>query len=198
MLALMGCAVFAEWFQPGVILQAPSSFFARTDRTYREAPVNNQGQLLMLLFRLGTIAMMIFLCLCPAQHASMAAYGVIFGGLLVLLLVKMLLNLLIDYTFILTRRFGSFHEPYVDLVTMVSVLLYPALLVLVRLGIPSAAEWVAWGAAVLFFVLWAYRMARTYVVSLAAPIYLLMYFATVEVLPLAGLIYLSGKIMTLI
>ena len=198
MLALMGCAVFAEWYQPGVILQSPSSFFARTDRTYRESPANFMGQLLITLFRLGTIAMMLFLCVCPKNSASMAAYGLILAGVIAVILVKMLMAVAVDYVFLLTRRYGAAYEPYGDLVTMSALLLYPAALILIRFGTPQAAQWVAAITAVLFLILWIYRAWRTYVSSLMASVYLMMYIATMEILPLAGLVYLSEKIITII
>ncbi len=198
MLALMGCAVFAEWYQPGVILQSPSSFFARTDRTYRESPANFMGQLLITLFRLGTIAMMLFLCVCPENSASMAAYGLILAGVIAVILVKMLMAVAVDYVFLLTRRYGAAYEPYGDLVTMSALLLYPAALILIRFGTPQAAQWVAAITAVLFLILWIYRAWRTYVSSLMASLYLMMYIATMEILPLAGLVYLSEKIITII
>ncbi len=196
MLALMGCAVFAEWFQPGVIAQAPSAFFARTARTYRESPANFMGQLLISLFRLGTIAMTLFVCVCPADRASAAAYGLILAGVVAVLLVKMLANLTVDYVFMLTRRYGTTYEPYGDLVTMISLVLYPAVLLLVRFGTPEVSQWVAGITAALFLMLWIYRAWRTYVSSLMAPVYLLMYIATMEVLPLAGVVYLSEIIIT--
>lgn len=198
MLALMICAVFAEWAQPGVISQAPTSFFARTDRTYREAPANFMGQLLITLFRLGTMTMTLFICLCPAGQASLAAYGLILAGILAVLLVKMLVNVSIDYIFQFTRHFGVAYEPYGDLVTMISLLLYPAMLVITRFGTPVAAQWVAAIAAVLFIALWIFRAWRTYVSSLMAPVYLMMYMLTMEVLPLAGIVLLSEKIIAII
>ena len=196
MLALMVCAVFAEWFQPGVILQAPSAFFARTNRTYRESPANFQGQFLITLYRLGTVAMALFVCVCPADQASAAAYGLILAGVVAVLLVKMLVNVAVDYVFLLTHRYGEAYGPYGDLVTMVSLVLYPAVLLLVRFGTPEVARWVMGVTAALFLMLWIYRAWRTYVSSLMAPVYLLMYIATMEVLPLAGVVYLSEKIIT--
>lgn len=196
MLTLMGCAIFAEYFQPGVIMQAPSSFFARTDRTYRESPANFLGQLLITLFRQGMVAMMLFLCVCPANNASFTAFCAIFGSMIGVVLLKMLINVFIDYIFQLSRRFGAVYEPYGDLVTMISLLLFPAVLVLIRYGNPIASKWVAGGMVVLFVALWFFRAWRTYVSSLITLVYILLYTATMEILPLAGLIYLSGKIIT--
>ena len=198
MLALLLSAVLAEWAQPGVISQAFTSFFARTDRTYRESPANFQGQLLITLFRLGTVTMTFFLCFCPDGQASLTFFGLIFGGVIAVTLLKMLVNLLLDYTFQLSRRFGTSYEPYGDLMTLIAVVLYPALLLLIHFGTPLASQWVAGAAAGLFLVLWIYRSWRTYVSSAIAPVYLMVYIVTMEVLPLAGLAFLSGKTTTLI
>ena len=55
--------------------------------------------------------------------------------------------------------------------------------------------WTIGIVAVLFLGVWLYRCARTYLVSPAAIIYLLLYIATVEVLPLMALFYLSDKLI---
>lgn len=198
MLALVGCAVFAEAAQPGVITQAHSSFFARSERTYHDSPMNFMGQLLITLFRLGTVAMMLFLCICPAAHAPFAAFSAVLGIIFAIVVLKMLSNLLLDYVFRLTRRFGTIYVPYGDLVTIISLLLYPLILILLRFGNPVAAQWVTGIVALVFLVLCIYRGVRTYLVSPMALVYLFIYIATLEVLPLAGMVYLSGKIITII
>ena len=197
MFALLLCPVLAEWSQPGVVTQSLSSFFAHTNRTYRESPATIMGQFLITLFRLGVVTMTLFLCF-YAQEASWRIFVWILVSVIVVVLVKMLVNTILDFTFQLSRRFGGPYEPYGDLVTMIGIALYPALLFLMHFGSPRAAQWVAGIAALVFIGLWIFRSWRTYVSSLIAPIYLLLYIATMEVLPMAGLAYLSGKLITLV
>lgn len=197
MFLLLLSPLLAEWSQPGVVTQSFTAFFAHSDRTYRESPATYLGQFWISIFRLGCIAMTLFLCF-YAGEASWRIFVLIFACVLAVMIAKMLINRLLDYTFQLTRNFGSSYEAYGDLVTMIGLVLYPALLFILHYGTPLATRWVASIAAVVFIALWIFRSWRSYVSSLVAPIYLIMYIATLEVLPMAGLAYLSGQMLTLI
>ena len=198
MLVLLLCAVFAETFQPGVISQTSSSLLARTDRTYKDSPNTFLGWFFITLFRIGTPAMALCLCFFSPDRASFIAFWAVCGLVLAVVLVKMLLNLLLDYTFSLSRRFGDAYEHYGNIVTMAALVLYPVLLVLMRVANTLVTQWVVGIMAVLFIGMWTYRAARTYTVSLSATLYMLFYIATLEVLPMAVLIYLSAKTIAII
>lgn len=193
MLALLLCAVLAEFFQPGVITQAPAALLARTDRTYKESPANFMGQLMVTLFRIGTFALALCLCFCSFNHAHFTAFWAISGIIMIVLMLKMLLNVLLDYTFSLSRRFGSAYEAYGNIVTTGTVVLYPVMLVLMHVTNPLAVQGTIAALAILFLCAWTFRAVRTYLVSPAAILYLVLYIATLEVVPMALLFYLSAK-----
>lgn len=198
MLVLLLFAVLAEVTQPGVITQTLSSLTARTDRTYKDSPTTFMGQLFISLFRIGTPAVALCLCFLPAQHASFVAFWAVCGVILAVLLVKMLCNVLLDYTFSFTRRFGDSYEHYGNIATLSTVVLYPALLVLLRIPDQQIAQWTVGIIALLFLCLWLYRAARTFVVSLPAILYLLLYILTLEVLPMVACIYCSAKLIMIL
>ena len=198
MLVLLLCAVLAEVMQPGVITQTPAALLARTDRTYKESPTNFIGQLFVTLFRLGTVAMSLCVCLFPADRASFTAFGAICGIIVAVLLVKMLCNVLLDYTFSLTRRFGNPYEQYGNIATLSAAILYPVLLVILRVPDQRIAWWAVGTIAVLFLCIWLFRAARTFVMSLSSLLYLIIYMATLEIFPIATLIYLSAKTITIL
>lgn len=193
MLVLLLCAVLAEWFQPGVVVQSPASLFAHTDRTYKESPTNIMGQFMITLFRLGTIGMALCLCFCPAGNAPFAAFWLACGWIMAMWLIKMLCNVLVDFTFYLSRRFGTVYEPYGDLMTLGSIALYPIVLAMIHFGTPIVSRWVFGIWAILIIGIWIYRSARQFMVSLVAVVYLIMYIATLEIVPIAALIYVSDK-----
>ena len=198
MLVLLLCAVLAEWFQPGVITQSPSGLQTRTERMYKEAPTNFMGQLLIALFRIGTPAMALCLCFCSPDHASFAAFGAIVGLIVAVMLVKMVCSLLLNYTFSLSSHFGNPFEAYGNIATLGAVILYPMVLVLMHVPNPVILHWLVGIMAVLYLLAWAYRAVRTYMVSLVSVLYLVFYIATLEVLPMALLIYLSAKTITIL
>lgn len=198
MLALLLCAVFAEAFQPGVITQSPSSLFARTDRTYKDSPNTLLGMFFITLFRIGTPSFALCLCLFSPDHASFVAFGAVCGIVLAVLLLKMLINKLLDYTFSLSRRFGDMYEHYGNIATIATAVLYPVLLVLLRVSDIQVVQWTVGIMALFFLSMWIFRAARTYLVSPAATIYMLFYIATMELLPMAVLIYLSAKTIAIL
>lgn len=195
MLALLLCAVLGEFFQPGVILQAPASLLAHTDRTYKDAPTNFQGQVLISIFRIGTLGMALCLCVCPDEHFRFISFMIVCCIIVAVLVIKMLSNILIDYAFMLSRRFAPAYEHYGNIFTLAACALYPCLLVLLRIGDTHTARWVLAIAAILFMGMWTYRAIRFYVVSPMALVYLTVYLGTAELLPFGALYYLTSKMI---
>lgn len=195
MLGLLLCAVLSEVMQPGVIMQAGSSLLTRAERTYKDAPTNFFGQLLITLFRIGTLAMGLYLCLYRGGNAPYWVFAAISGLILAMLLLKMLCNVLLDYTFQLSRLYAPAYEQYGNLLTLTMVVLYPCLLFLLRVGSIVAARWTVGLLLVAFGLLWFVRCIRIFASSLVAIGYILLYFLTLEVLPMAGLFLLTQKIL---
>ncbi len=193
MLGLMLCAILSEWFQPGIISQAHSSLSVRNDRVYKESPATFFGQMLLTIFRIGTVSMALCLCWAPEDRFSLGAFAIVSALVLVVLAVKMLCHWLVDYTFMLSRRFGTPYEHYGNLFTLTTLLLYPVVLILNHVASPLAAQWCLGGIAILFGLLWLYRCIRTYIQSVRAVIYLIIYFCTLELLPFVGLAYVAAK-----
>lgn len=197
MVGLFLCAVLSEVFQPGVIMQSPLSLIAQTERTYKDSPANFSGQLLISVFRIGTLSMALCMCFYGGGTFRFGAFAAICGLIVAFILLKMLCNILLDYTFQFNRRFASSYEHYANIATMSICVLYPGLLVLLRIGALSATQWVLGGTALMFLLLCGYRMARTYVYSPMALVYVILYIGTMEVLPLALLYYTSSQILSI-
>ena len=198
MLGLLLCAILSEWLQPGVISQAHESLIAKTERTYKESPDTFFGQLLISLFRIGTVAMALCLCVYQGTGFSFAAFGAVCGIVVGLVLLKMLMNVALDYTFSLSRYYGGAFEIYANIATLAAIALYPIVLVMLRVGNPLIAQWGTGIVAIVFVGMWLYRSARMFVVSFRAVLYLLAYIVTLEVLPMALLYVLSAKMISIL
>jgi len=192
MLVILLCGILAELFQPGVVTQAKNSLSAQTDRVYKESPTNFMGQLLISLFRLGVVTMAVYLSCAGTGDFSITGFWVIFGIVLAVFVVKMLCNICVDYTFHLSRHYGDAYEHYGNIFTLVTTVLYPAMLVLLRYGTQEANRWVLGSLGALFSLLWIYRAFRQYVSSFRALGYLLLHFFTIEILSW-GLIYMISN-----
>ena len=168
MLVLLLFAVLSEWLQPGVIAQSPVSILVRAERTYKDAPTSVMAQILITLFRIGTLAMLICLYFCESG------------------------------SFQLSRQFGEIYEHYSNLLTLTVVALYPVLLLFLHIGSAASYRWLLIITGGVFLLLWLFRSAQQYIRTPMAILYLLVYTLTLEVLPMAGLIYLSAKTISYI
>lgn len=196
MLVLMLCGILSELFQPGVITQAKSSLTAQGERLYKDSPNNFMGQLMLALFRIGVITMAVYLCCDQTNYFSFTGFWMISGIVLAVMIIKMLCNAWVDYTFRISRRFGNAYEHYGNILTMGTLALYPAVLVLLRCGQPSVNRWVIGLIAVLFLLTWCYCAFRQLVSTPRAILYLVVYVATVEVLPWALLFIVSNQTLS--
>ena len=82
MLVLLLFAVLSEWLQPGVIAQSPVSILVRAERTYKDAPTSVMAQILITLFRIGTLAMLICLYFCESGSFPFTAFMAVSGIIL--------------------------------------------------------------------------------------------------------------------
>ena len=198
MLVLLILAVLSEWIQPGVISKAVASLTIHPERAYKDAPTQTVAQLFITVFRLGTLAMALCLCFPPESGFSFAAYMAVAGIILAVALVKMALDLWVDYTFRITRQYGEIYEHYSNLVTLVCVVVYVLLLIFLRIDSPPAMRWALGAVAACFLLLWFYRSARLFVRSPIAILYILLYMTTMELLPMASIAILSAKTISII
>ena len=199
MLLLFICGILGEWLQPGIVSKASVTLTARiTDRMYKDVPDNLFGQFCMILFRIGTLAMGLCLCFYPENRFPFVTFAAVFGLIVAVLMVKMFFNVLLDYAFSLSRQFGEVYDHYANVTTLAALILYPLLLILLRLGNPQISQWVVGITIILFLIMWVYRSIRTYVVSLPALLYYVVYLCTLELLPMAALVYLSAKMIVIL
>lgn len=198
MLFLLLCAILSEVAQPGVITQVPVSLFSRADRTYKSVPDNFLGQLLITLFRIGTISMAITLCSDAGQPFYFTKFLYAIGIVLAVIGIKMLCNAWLNFTFRLTRSVDTAFDQYGNLTTLLAVLLYPCMLVLMRIGNTVAVRAVTLALVVLFLALWLYRFGRLFVTSPKAIGYVAIYFVTLEVLPIGLLTLFTLQILSVI
>lgn len=193
MLFLLLCALMSELMQPGIISQAGASLRVRTERMYKDAPTSFLSQLLISIFRIGTLAMALYLCFYEGGNFTFLTFAVISGITFLIALLKMLGDVAVDYTFMLSRRYSPAYEHYANIITITSCLLYPCVLLLMRFGDALTNRWVVGATALVFFALWIYRAARHFIDSSRALLYFILYICTLELLPLGLLVFLSSQ-----
>lgn len=192
LLVLLLCAVLGEYMQPGIITQAYTTLIAHTDRTYKEAPVNIQGQVLVGLFRIGTLALAVSMCIPTGGTFTFGMFAIVCGWVIAMLLVKTVIHALLDYTFQFSHHFPQANSQYNDIATLATCILYPGVLLATRIGDETISWWVFGIITGLFIIMCAYRMALHFIRSLATLLYVVVYICTMEVLPIGALLYFSS------
>lgn len=197
MLGLLLCSVLAEVAQPGIITQVPTVLFAKTERIYKASSENMLGQIFISVFRICVLALVLQLCWYNGGSFTFVSFAMLSGLVLATILLKMLCNAMLDYTFQLTRHYASPYEQYNAIATATAILLYTGLMLILRAGSVLAARWLFGIGLTVFFLLIVFRWWRTYVHSPIALVYTLLYILTLEVLPAAILIIISGRLGSL-
>ncbi len=198
MFILMLCAVLAEVWQPGVISQASMVIVTKANRTYKAAPANFIGQVMVHIFRIGTLSMGVYLCFCEGIPFRFVTFLAICGVVFCFWWIKMAINALIDYTFSLSRRYAAPYEIYSNIATLAVLVLYPLLLLLMRIGNMEAGRWAVGVVVVLFLSLCIYRGGRLFISSPGTLFYFFLYITTLECMPVVALFYLSEKLISII
>lgn len=201
MMLLATCAVLSEVFQPGVISSVTASVFALSDRTYKQTPDNFPGQLMATLFRLGTPALLLIMAIDDRFDSAgngLLCYAIALAMIVGMMMIKMLCNGLIDYTFTLRAFAAGVTTHYANTATLSALVQFPMMLILPLFGSLTVNRWAAGISAVLFIGLITYRLARIYLSGAKAIGYILIYVLTLEVLPVGALAVGLSQIMKII
>lgn len=188
MFGLMVCLLFTEWQQPGTISGAFRTTFSRLERTYGDTSTSVIGQLFLNVFRIGTLALAINLLTTNGEFLF-SRFAIIMGAILAVMLVKMLLSWLIGYTFELRRSTEIYLPHYDNLWTVLTVLLYPLVLIYIHLSDSLILPWLLLIVAILFLIAVFVKMFMHFFAGARTAIYIAMYLITLEVLPWAVVVY---------
>ena len=192
MFFLLLCVVLAEVLQPGTLRLAFRTTFTRLERTFGDRANNFMSSLLMNTFRVGTIAMALYVFFYHSAPFSMLTYCYIVVLLVGILFVKMLVSWLVSYTFEMRRSMVVFLPQYDNLWTILSIVLYPLTLLYINVSGSVALYWICVAAVVLFVVMIVFKMMQNYYTGPQSLIYLVLYVLTLEFVPF-GAIFLSVK-----
>lgn len=190
MLGLLGCAALAELFQPAVIRQSFVNLFTKAERSYGDSPMQYVGQVWLFLFRIGVVSMAISLFTYQGGTFALARYGIIAGVVCAVEMMKYLLCLLLNYTFRFPHRFDTLFAHYTYVNTTVCCVLYPLVLLIIRLNVPLFSTVSLCIAAGAFVMLLIVKLLRVFMKDVLSFVYILLYILTIEVLPFLIIIVL--------
>ncbi len=197
MAVLLALLVFADSYMCGVISESFKTLFATKERDsiFSETKRNTYGQLALVFYKAGIIAMMVYVIVFQQGHFSFFIWLLITLAVIVVGAIKYAAAWLLSYIFSNKQTLQTALLHYSNLITTITVLLYPimlfilfapfishvtAVIMLALLGILSLAAWL-WKAFQLFFT------------KIFAGFYIFLYLCTLELLPFAGILLAANS-----
>ena len=192
MFFLLLCGVLAEVLQPGTLKLAFRTTFTRLERTFGDRANNFMSSLLLNVFRIGTLAMSLYVFTYHALSFSLLTYTYIVLLIIAIVLVKNLLVWLVSYTFEMRRATMTFLPQYDNLWTIFCLVLYPINLLYINVLQGAAFFWVFMAIVIVFVLLMMFKFLQNFYTGLQSLPYLFLYMLTLELVPL-GAILLSAN-----
>ncbi|MBQ2540783.1 MAG: DUF4271 domain-containing protein [Paludibacteraceae bacterium] len=184
LLLLLLLAGMANVLQPGMVVNSFTTIFTKPERQYTDAPRTALGQICLQLFQLGTLGMAYYLFCFQTGDFSIARYGVILIVTGAVYATKVLMMLLVDYTFQLRKKCATIGIHYANLLCVFCCALYPILLLMHQYGATKTLQVILLLLTVFFIVLVTVKYCRAYLIKPMALVYILLFVLTVDVLPL--------------
>ena len=188
MLGLLLCIVMAEVLQPGTIRTAFRTTFSRMERIYGDSAVNFWGAVALTLFRLGTIALALYLVCYHQGDFSIRTYALITLIVIAFVAIKSVCSWLLSYVFDLKRDVALYTPQYSSLWTALCIVLYPVLLLYINIGQDNIIRWIILILIILFGVDIIIKLLQHFYNGLASLGYIALYTLTLEIIPFTAMV----------
>lgn len=196
LLLLLALAGLANVLQPGVVVSGFSTIVTKPERQYTDIQRTVLGQICLHLFQIGTLAMAYYLFCYRSGDFTILRYGVILLLVALVYGLKVLVMLLVGYTFQLQKRCASIMVHYGNLLCVFCCALYPLLLLMYSGGTTMWLQVLDVGIVTAYVLLVVFKYCRAYLQSPMALVYILLFVLTVDVLPILGVYYGTEYILS--
>lgn len=192
LLFLLLLLVVALVRQPAMLKNSFHSLFTRLNRSYSDASTDLMNRALLVVFRAGVLALLLYVMLYSGGKFSFLFYLMI---VLVVLLggaLKWLFNGLTAYVFMLRHGVDESRSSYEAIWLLLSIVLYPVLVLMIDFS------WIKFGTIVCIILAFLYvalvliKLGRVFVSRPIVILYIFLYTITMEVLPI-GVLTLGVK-----
>lgn len=187
LLLLLIVAVMIFVRRPELFKGMFTSLFSKSERTYNDASLDRQTNVLMSMFRVGTLALTVYLCLFQEGKFSLLIYLAICGCILLFSGLKWLMVMLTSYVFFLQVRLDVTRNNYNSIWLLITLLMYPLTIIMVDFGFTTTCRVLMWVLLGLYILLAILKTCRMFLTSPMSVLYITIYILTLEVLPLAAL-----------
>lgn len=188
LLVLLLLFVAAIVRQPALISRSFNALFTKLQRSYSDAAGDILTDAVLLLFRVGTLALALYVMAYRSENFSVLYYLLLVGIILLAKGVKWLLIKLTTYIFSIRHGVEEAASSCDAIGVLFAIVLYPLTLLMVDF------DWVMTGRVVtlLLFstclVLETIKLIRVFTTKPMSLVYIAMYLMTLEILPVCALV----------
>lgn len=168
--------------------------FTMPERAYSENTNRVLTSITLSLFRVGTLALAVYVCCWKGQSMHMATYLIIVGIIYAIIIVRELVIWLLYVIFRFAPKREVVSKRYAQFATLTAMMMFVTLLVETNLSTP-ATPYILMGLAGLFLVCVLQMLVRVYTCKLLSIAYIAMFFVVLELLPLVLLVESSMYII---
>lgn len=188
MFVLLLNLILSEVLQPGLVRASFRATFTKMERMFGDQSINFMANLTLNIFRVGTLAMALYVFTYHHAPFSFLTYVyiiLIIGGVLA---VKAFFGWLVSYTFELHRTAALYVPQYNNLWTILCMTLYPITLLYINVAEWSFLAWLPMTVIIVFVALLLFKQLQYFYAGFSSLLYLIVYTVTLELLPIGATI----------
>lgn len=188
LLAYLVLILFCVSRQPAILQDTIHSLLSKMDRSYNDTNTDRLTNLLIGIVRVGLIAFVIDLML-PQQGFSILTYLMVAGAVAAFEICKKGITKMVSFVFELYRLYADPNTQYQGLWNLVAALFFPIILLGINYGTTPFFYWAIGIVMATYMLVLLIKMIQNYVTKPMSFVYILLYIVTIEVLPIASLIW---------
>ena len=197
MLGLLILLLMADYFQRGLLVGSFRSITAAKEREslFSEVAKTTAGGIFIYVYEVGIVALAVYALLFEGGHFSFWVWLVVVALVCLLSGLHYLTTWLSCYVFLGKQALQPIMMHYSNLCVVVCTLLYPILLLIFFAPFITHIVAVVFVGVLAVFALfiWLIKAFRLFFTNFLAGFYIFLYLCTLEIVPLAGLIFVVWK-----
>ena len=194
LLGLLLCFILAIGHTPGAVKEAVRDIFSKLERNYNESGQDTFSLLLFQIFRVGVVAMMVYLFCFRGGEFSLHTYGKIVGAVTGMEIIRLALFTMIHFAFRFQQTLQTFLRHYLNIWLLMSILLYVLCLFMVNYTIDTLWIGIIIAAIAVYVTILVWKMISMAPFRMRHLIYILLYLLLMEAIPF-GILWHIAKLI---
>ncbi len=182
-------------FSQMAIAESIRSVFSRAERNYGGRTKGIGGTIGAMVFRLGMIALIVYLVMDNGEAFTIFKYLKIVGVVMCIYALQMLLATIVGFVFLPSMQMVIMTEQYDSIRNLVCVLLWPVALLIMNIPNKLMMYILCGLVAIVFTSVVLVKGVQFFYRNALTPFYIILYFTSLEVVPMMGILLWAKHIV---